>query len=144
MGKLILGSLPLQSQVFTQEFSFVLRMEIVAHITELLLCACCFVWWPVSKIAPPPPRVLASWYPYPGVVPSHDEPELPHGTKSIAQEGQYVTVQGSFCLGLLDSLLWGKPATMLWGHSHSPLERPMCRGTEGFHLQPAPTCQPCV
>ena len=107
---MLLGSLPLQSQVFTEEFSFVLRMNIVAHITELLLCACCLVWWPFSKIAP---RVLASWYPYPWVVPSHDEPELTHGTNSIAQKGQYVTVEGSFCLGLLDSLLWGKPATML-------------------------------
>lgn len=35
----------------------------------------------------------------------------------------------SVYLGLLDHLLWGKPSPMSWGHSSSPMKRPIWRGT---------------
>lgn len=38
---------------------------------------------------------------------------------------------------------WEKSTTMLWGHSSSPVERPLWWRNEDTQHQPTPPCQPC-
>lgn len=59
-------------------------------LTHLALTMCLSVCL-VAKSPRWPPKVLASWYPRPGVVPSHNEPELICMTNRVTRKGPYVT-----------------------------------------------------